>query len=87
MGKPTNLKGAIGGYTKWGGRKYGILANQNDLCHEDWYCQICGEKQPAIISPCRVKYFEDFWLRVCAFCFVEDKIKSIVGDIEKEFES
>lgn len=67
------------GWTKWGGARMGLA--KEDL--EEWYCQICGEKQtrtlPSYMFPldCSNRDFA----RVCAGCKAKAKGVKIYWDL------
>jgi hypothetical protein len=63
------------GWSKWGGPREGMY--KEDL--DEWYCQICGEKQIKIL-PCYMFPADDLgreFVRVCTTC----KAKSIIKHV------
>jgi hypothetical protein len=64
----TRLKGLTGGWSKYGGRRFDALDNQSEL-ETKWYCQSCGEEQPALLSPMKVEMGDLGYIRVCDRCY------------------
>lgn len=63
------------GWSKWGGPIYGLLKEELD----EWYCQICGEKQvkilPSYMFPMDVTQRD--YVRVCSDCKAKAKSKHV----------
>lgn len=88
MGEPTNsvvsvtiekksYKGLTGQWSKWGGRRYGIADNQEEMVVPYWYCQSCHDEQPQALSPFKWEYPEGEYIRVCASCYAEGCVRLI----------
>lgn len=64
-----SYKGITGQWTKWGGRRYGLVADRHDSeVPNIWYCQSCNDPQPNDLSPFKFEYPEGEYIRVCAIC-------------------
>lgn len=61
--------GFTGHWTKWGGAVKDVV--QENLS-EEWYCQSCGELQPAILTPLKYEFPVNEFIRVCSYCFHND---------------
>ena len=63
------------GWSKWGGPVWGLLKEELD----EWYCQVCGEKQlkifPSYMIPLDSQR-RDF-ARVCVWCKAKARMKGI----------
>jgi hypothetical protein len=71
-----SYKGMTGGWTKWGGRVYGVAARQDEI-PVDWVCQSCAEQYPAIMPAYKFQYPKGEYIRVCAICYFEKCIRLI----------
>jgi hypothetical protein len=68
-----SYKGLTGHWTKYGGYRMSLAANQKARV-ENWYCQICGREQPSLIPPMKIKIVNlDEYLNACSTCFVHCK--------------
>lgn len=72
-----SFKHLTGSWTKYGGRRYNAIDNQTGTNNPIWYCQVCGEEQPSILSPIKIEIPQLGYIRVCSSCFVLDKFKNI----------
>lgn len=70
-----SYKGLTGGWTKWGGRRYGVLTDRQDSTLPDvWVCQSCSKDQPRGVPPYKYEYPEGEYLRVCGICYAKECI-------------
>ena len=62
-------------WSRWGGGSYGLL--KENL--EEWYCQVCGEKQlatlPSYMFP--MDEFNRDFVRVCTECKAQATVKHV----------
>jgi hypothetical protein len=72
----VSITGKMYGWTKWGGATQGLIKEELD----EWYCQICGEKQiktlPSYMFPmdCTQRDFS----RVCTDCKAKAHVRHVV---------
>lgn len=71
------FKHLTGGWSKYGGRRYDAIANQWGDKSPYWYCQVCGQKQPTVLSPIKIPIENLGYIRICPACFIDDKYKNI----------
>jgi len=63
------------GWTKWGGGRMGMSKE----CLDEWYCQVCGEKQTKTL-PSYMFPLDDsgiYRCRVCADCKARARISKV----------
>lgn len=63
------------GWSKWGGATHGLAKESLD----EWYCQVCGEKQTKMLPSYMFPYdsFGRDFVRICARCKAKAKLKDI----------
>lgn len=80
----TSFKGLTGHWTKWGGRRYDLVADRQDsIVPEIWSCQSCADQQPFEITPFKYEYPEGEYIRVCAICYA-DNCEKLFKRLENE---
>lgn len=53
-----------GGWSKWGGARQGLIREKTDT----WFCQVCGQEQPAELPPYFFQLYPKEYLKICAKC-------------------
>lgn len=67
------FKGITGHWSKWGGRRYDLIAGRQDsILQNIWNCQSCGEQIPNEFTPYKYEYPEGEFIRVCSVCLIDN---------------
>lgn len=73
----TVFKGLTGKHSKYGGSyQYNAISQQYGEA-TNWYCQVCGQEQPPLLSPHVVEVNRVGFVKVCPMCYVKELFKQI----------
>lgn len=66
------IKGKAGGWSKWGGRSFGLLDAMNERFNGKlFYCQICGDEEPLMMS-FAIERPNVGYIKVCGSCYFDE---------------
>lgn len=84
MGDKVIITRRMYGWSKYGGARHGLVKEEL----EEWFCQVCAERQVKVLPNYMFDYFGDKrdFIRICSKCKSKakrGKIKSIISLFKK----